>query len=55
MHRGIRQFITFHLQEVAEQKEVTKQSTSKDFVHTYNHSEILSLLVCSNNTFFLKE
>ena len=34
MHRDIRQFITFHLQEVVEQEEMTKQSTSKDFVHT---------------------
>ena len=55
MHRDIRQLIIFHLQEVAEQEEVkvTKQSTSKNLVHTYNHSEILSPLVCFNNIFFL--
>ena len=52
-HGDIRQLIIFHLQEVTEQEEVTKQSTSKDLAHTCNHSEILSPLPCSNNTFLL--
>lgn len=51
--RDIRQLVIFHLQEVAEQEEVTKQSTSKDLVHTYSHSEILSPFICFNNISFL--